>query len=68
MYKFVCPSETDNGLKISPQGGMLFHNLKDKILKAVTSLTGKREKAQVLDDTASDEEFEHAHDDLPRSG
>jgi len=61
---FLCtldaaPSETDNGLKISPQDGMLFHNLKDSsadIQKAVTSLAGRGEKAQALDDT--DEELE----------
>ena len=61
---FLCtldaaPSETDNRLKISPQDGMLFHNLKDSsasMQKAVTSLAGRGEKAKVLNDT--DEEFE----------
>ena len=61
---FLCtldaaPSETDNGLKISPQDGMLFRTLKDSstsIQKAVASLAGRGKKAQALEDT--DEEFE----------
>ena len=60
---FLCtldaaPFETDNGLKISPQDGMLFRTLKDSsisIQKAVASLAGIGKKAQALDDT--DEEF-----------
>ena len=61
---FLCtldaaPSETDNGLKISPQDGMLFRTLNDSstsIQKAVASLAGRGKKAQALNDT--DEEFE----------
>jgi hypothetical protein len=55
----VAPSETENGLKISPQDGVLFRNLKDSsagIQKAVASLASRGKKAQVPDDT--DEEVE----------
>jgi hypothetical protein len=55
----VAPSETENRLKISPQDGVLFRNLKDSsagIQKAVASLASRGKKAQVPDDT--DEEVE----------
>jgi hypothetical protein len=40
----VAPSQTESRLKISPQDGILFRNLKDSsahLLKAVTSLAGR---------------------------
>jgi hypothetical protein len=47
----VAPSQTESGLKISPQDGTLFHNLRDnsaQILKAVTSLAGETKSLRCL--------------------
>jgi hypothetical protein len=55
----VAPSQTESGLKISPQDGILFRNLKDSsahLLKAVTPLAGRVKKSQVPGDI--DEELE----------
>jgi hypothetical protein len=50
----VAPSQTESGLKISPQDGVLFRNLRDNsahmIFKAVTSLAGRAKKSQGPDD------------------
>ena len=53
----VAPSQTESRLKISPQDGVLFHNLRDNsthIFKAVTSLMGRATKSQGPDDIDKD--------------